>query len=123
VTEVRERRALNRAIPDTDVTGISDVVTVARAGVARAVSVDIDIVHTYIGDLRVELVAPSGARALLHNRTGGSTADLKRTFTSADTAELAALVSQPIQGEMTRFAALHEMGVRFIDFLEAVSSQ
>lgn len=34
--------------------------------------IGLSITHTYIGDLRVTLIAPNGARVLLHNRTGWS---------------------------------------------------
>ena len=44
-------------------------------------AVAVKIVHSYIGDLRVELIAPDGSAYLLHNRTGGSTDNLDRTYT------------------------------------------
>ena len=37
--------------------------------------------HTWIGDLIVTLVAPDGSTYLLHNRTGGSTDNIDRTYT------------------------------------------
>ena len=58
----------------------------------------IDITHTYIGDLRVELVAPSGRQAILHNRLGGGQDNLITTYDSTSTAALATLVGQEIQG-------------------------
>ncbi|MFF3868276.1 proprotein convertase P-domain-containing protein [Micromonospora sp. NPDC001898] len=73
---------------DTDVT-ISDNTTVSStiaiagcAGNASATStVAVDIVHTYIGDLVVSLVAPDGSVYALHNRTGGSTDNINQTYT------------------------------------------
>ena len=44
------------------------------------VRVTIDLTHTYIGDLVVDLVAPSGTRVLLHNRGGGSQSDIVGTY-------------------------------------------
>ena len=38
----------------------------------RSLGIGVDIKHTYIGDLRVELVGPTGERAMLHNMTGGN---------------------------------------------------
>ncbi|NBE84015.1 S8 family serine peptidase [Micromonospora sp. NEAU-HG-1] len=72
----------------TDVT-ISDNSTVNStiaitgcAGNASATStVAVDIVHTYIGDLVVSLVAPDGSVYALHNRTGGSTDNINQTYT------------------------------------------
>ncbi|GAA2974558.1 Xaa-Pro dipeptidyl-peptidase [Actinokineospora diospyrosa] len=52
--------------------------------------VDVDIEHTYQGDLVVTLVAPDGTPYVLHNRTGGSADNIVRTYTvnlSAEPAE------------------------------------
>jgi serine protease len=43
--------------------------------------VDVRIIHTYIGDLRVQLVAPDGSLYTLHNRTGGSTDNIIGFYT------------------------------------------
>jgi subtilisin-like proprotein convertase family protein len=43
--------------------------------------VDVDIRHTYIGDLRVDLVAPDGSVYLLQNRSGGSADNIVRSYT------------------------------------------
>ncbi|HJU39866.1 MAG TPA: proprotein convertase P-domain-containing protein [Tahibacter sp.] len=72
----------------TDVT-ISDNATVestiAVSGIAgnapAALQVAVDIKHTYIGDLKVDLVAPNGTVFTLWNRTGGSTDNIIQTFT------------------------------------------
>jgi PKD repeat protein len=73
----------------TDVT-IGDNTTVessiAVTGVAgnapAALRVGVNIVHTYIGDLKVDLIAPNGAvAATLHNRTGGSADNIVQTYT------------------------------------------
>jgi subtilisin-like proprotein convertase family protein len=44
--------------------------------------VSVNINHTYIGDLEVTLNAPSGQSVTLHNRTGGSTANINGTFST-----------------------------------------
>jgi PKD repeat protein len=44
-------------------------------------AVAVNIVHTYIGDLKVDLVAPDGSVYVLHNRSGGSADNINRTFT------------------------------------------
>ena len=68
------------AIPD-NAPAVSDTITVPRAGTATAVSVAVDITHTYIGDLKVELVAPDGTAQALHSHTGGPANDIDRTYT------------------------------------------
>ena len=44
-------------------------------------SVAVNIVHTYKGDLKVDLVAPDGSLYNLHNRTGGSADNIVGTYT------------------------------------------
>jgi carboxypeptidase D len=43
-------------------------------------SVTVDITHGYIGDLRVEVISPSGTPVALHNRTGGSSNDIHANY-------------------------------------------
>jgi len=44
-------------------------------------TVEVHIVHTYIGDLIVTLVAPDGSTYVLHNRSGGSANNINQTYT------------------------------------------
>jgi subtilisin family serine protease len=44
-------------------------------------TVEVHIVHTFIGDLVVDLVAPDGSVYNLHNRAGGGTDNINQTFT------------------------------------------
>jgi Proprotein convertase P-domain/Carboxypeptidase regulatory-like domain len=53
--------------------------------------VSVNIVHTYIQDLKVDLVAPDGTVYVLHNRTGGSADNIIRTYTVN-------LTSEPLNG-------------------------
>ncbi len=63
------------------------------------VAVDIDIKHTFIGDLVLTLVPPNGANpVVLHNRGGGATKDLRRTFDIANTPALAGYQNTSSQG-------------------------
>jgi subtilisin-like proprotein convertase family protein len=95
---VRRQRTPALAIPDDDAAGISDSVTLVEAGLARSIRVKVDISHPYAGDLRLELVSPTGDRALLQNRAGAGQRDLKATFASLDTPGLGALIGQPLRG-------------------------
>ncbi len=40
-----------------------------------------NIIHTYIGDLQVELIAPNGQVAVLHDNTGSGTDNINKTYT------------------------------------------
>ncbi|WP_318210572.1 MULTISPECIES: S8 family peptidase [unclassified Streptomyces] len=51
--------------------------------------VGVDVKHTYIGDLKVDLVAPDGTVYTVHNRAGGGTDNLVQTFTVNASAEVA----------------------------------
>ena len=44
-------------------------------------TVAVNIIHTYIGDLKVDLVAPDGSVYVLHNRSGGSADNINLTYT------------------------------------------
>ena len=47
------------------------------SGAINELRVSLSIDHTYRGDLRVVLYAPSGRQHVLHDRTGGSADDLE----------------------------------------------
>jgi extracellular elastinolytic metalloproteinase len=85
-------------IPDNDPIGVSSAATIEASGTIQSVKVALNITHTFIGDLRVELVSPSGQQAILHNRTGGSQHDLIATYDSASDTALANLIGQPAKG-------------------------
>ena len=51
-------------------------------------SISVNIVHTYKGDLKVDLVAPDGTLYNIHNRTGGSADNVVGTFTKNLTSEV-----------------------------------
>ena len=72
------------AIPDNNATGVTSTITVSgRSGNAPSnTQVAVNIVHTYSGDLIVELVAPDGTVYTLQNRTGGSADNVVKTFTT-----------------------------------------
>jgi serine protease len=48
---------------------------------ASSTQVAVNIVHTYKGDLKVDLVAPDGSVYVLHNRSGGSADNINSTYT------------------------------------------
>ncbi|MFJ3879051.1 S8 family peptidase [Streptomyces sp. NPDC090077] len=54
-----------------------------------ALKVGVNIAHTYIGDLKVDLVAPDGTVYTLHNRAGGSTDNINQTYTVNASSEVA----------------------------------
>ena len=83
-------------IPDNDRNGISSTLSVERAGRITALSVTVDVTHTWRGDLRVVL-EKDGQKITLHDRSGGGSDDLKKTF------DVPQLNGQELSGEF----ALH----------------
>ena len=68
------------AIPIPDRNTIRDSITVEQSGTATSVSVAVDITHTYIGDLVIDLIAPDGTTRTLHDSTGYETDDIDQTY-------------------------------------------
>jgi M6 family metalloprotease-like protein len=92
------KESVGTPIPDFPHTGIERGLTTASTGQTGSVEVSVDIAHTWIGDLRVSLLPPSGAEVVLHDRVGGSDQNLVRTFTTATTPALSALAGRPVAG-------------------------
>ncbi|MER5487296.1 M28 family metallopeptidase [Streptomyces sp. NPDC002812] len=78
-------------IPDSPAAAVNSPITVSGVtGNAPATTkVDVNIVHTYIGDLVVDLVAPDGTLYNLHNRTGGSADNIVKSVTVNASSEVA----------------------------------
>jgi len=72
-----------------DNTTVNSPITVSgRTGNGPAsASISVNIIHTYKGDLKVDLVAPDGTLYNIHNRTGGSADNVSGTFTKNLTSE------------------------------------
>jgi subtilisin-like proprotein convertase family protein len=79
------RCELSLSIPDANANGVRHTIHVTTPGNARRVRVEVEIDHTYRGDLVVWIEAPDGTRHTLTNREGGAEDD----FTYAGTIELA----------------------------------
>ncbi|RMB85345.1 M4 family metallopeptidase [Streptomyces shenzhenensis] len=69
-------------IPDAGAAVESPITVTGRTGNASATTqVYVKIIHTYRGDLTVDLVGPSGTVYSLLNRSGGSADNVDQTFT------------------------------------------
>jgi subtilisin-like proprotein convertase family protein len=92
---------LGLAIPDNNPTGVTSTTKIVMSGEISAVEVFVDITHTYIGDLIVRVTSPGGESCLLHNRTGGSTANLYGWYPlEIEPAEsLDRFIGDPMEGE------------------------
>src|SRR5690606_25445564 len=78
----------------------------AECTIARA-SVDVDIRHSFIGDLRVVLRSPSGTEVRLHDHGGGGRANLVTSFDwNARRGALQRLAGESARGRWTM--AVHD---------------
>ncbi|MFE9561402.1 S8 family serine peptidase [Streptomyces sp. NPDC006487] len=64
-------------------------VTGVTGNAPATLKVAVNIVHTYIGDLKVDLVAPDGTVYTVHNRTGGSADNINQVYTVNASSEVA----------------------------------
>ncbi|MGW2018357.1 M28 family metallopeptidase [Streptomyces sp. NPDC001927] len=82
--------AADVSIPDNGAAVTSTVnVTGITGNAPAALKVDVNIVHTYRGDLVVDLVAPDGSVYNLHNQSGGSADNLVQAYTVNASSEVA----------------------------------
>ncbi len=84
-------------IPDRDQT-VSSRIHFDDGRLIVDVRVSVDVRHTYIGDLVIELVSPQGGAVTLHNHEGGSTQNLRKTYSIATTPALRAFLGKPLRG-------------------------
>lgn len=85
-------------IPDFNLVGARSSIGITRPGAIVSLAIDVDIRHTYAGDLRVALVSPSGEVVALQSQVGGSADDVRRSYTPADTPALGGLLGQELAG-------------------------
>jgi subtilisin-like proprotein convertase family protein len=74
---------------------------VVEATILSAIQVSIDLEHTYIGDLVVKLIPPESIATqpvILHNRTGGRTMNLRRSYDAMVIPGLAAYAAKSPKG-------------------------
>ncbi|MEU7603057.1 S8 family serine peptidase [Streptomyces sp. NPDC040724] len=77
------------AIGDNTTVESPITVTGKTGNAPAALKVGVNIVHTYIGDLKVDLIAPDGSVYTVHNRAGGSTDNINQVFTVNASSEVA----------------------------------
>jgi subtilisin family serine protease len=87
----------NLDIPDSN-TPVFSKLDLTQPGVVSELRIGIDVTHSFIGDLRIELIAPDGTAVILHSQEGGSAKDIRRIYTVTDRPALAALLGKQVQG-------------------------
>jgi subtilisin-like proprotein convertase family protein len=92
------------SIPDNSAKGVTSIFNCRLPGQIVSAKLTVDIQHPHIGDLQLNLLAPSGKIIQLHNRTGGRQANLSQTYQSD---ALRAAIGQESEGNW---------GLQVIDF-------
>ncbi|MFB6614889.1 S8 family peptidase [Streptomyces sp. NPDC085524] len=74
-----------------DNTTVESPITVSgvTGNAPATLKVGVNIVHTYIGDLKVDLIAPDGTVYTVHNRAGGSADNINQVYTVNASSEVA----------------------------------
>jgi len=97
-TAIYVEENLGIIIPDNVANGLERSLNVSENGQLQEIEIEVDITHTYIGDLRIALVAPNGTKVALHDRTGGSADNIIKTYTMTNTSILQTLQGEEING-------------------------
>ncbi len=101
-------------IPDNNLAGVSDVITITEEGNLNDLTIDINIEHASIGHLTVVLTNPQGTSVTLHNRTGAISDDIignwDENLTVDGPGSLDDFVGQSVQGDWTLTVADHQFG-------------
>lgn len=95
-------RTFDAPIPDLQT--VSFTLDVADNTPVEALTVAVDLKHTYIGDLIITLQPPTntgGSPVVLHNRIGGPTKNLKKTYDAVTTPTLATFAGKSCKGTWT----------------------
>lgn len=77
------------AIPDQSTVESPITVSGVSGNAPATLQVGVNITHTYIGDLVVDLLAPDGSVYNVHNRSGGSADNIASTYTVNASSEVA----------------------------------
>jgi subtilisin-like proprotein convertase family protein len=84
-------------IPDAGA-AITSGIDIRQGGLIQELRVQVNIAHTFIGDLRVDLLAPDGTAVALHNHSGGSADNLIETYSVQNKPALRGLLGKPVGG-------------------------
>ncbi len=96
---VRKSSTPELPIPDNDSAGVRNTIRIDEAGSLASIKVNVDISHTFIGDLRLTLIAASGKQIVLHGRNGGSADNIRGSYDAASTPGLSGLAGESIKGD------------------------
>ncbi len=92
-------RNFNQMLPDLQT--VSVTLEIGETTPIKYLSVIVEILHSYIGDLIISLISPPELeldKIILHNRSGGATRNLKQKFDAMTTPALADFQGKMVKG-------------------------
>ncbi len=92
-------------IPDNDPVGVKDSITVPNSRTISDIAVEVDITHTWSGDLVVELTGPNGSSVKLQERVGRDKDNIQTVFSVDDVSELNQFLGGDARGDWTLLVA------------------
>ncbi|MFT6270212.1 MAG: subtilisin-like proprotein convertase family protein [Alphaproteobacteria bacterium] len=98
-TTISEQNSPNISIPDNSALGVSDTIRIGASGRIKSIKIGVDIEHTYIGDLLVNLIPPHGNEITLHKRLGGGNNNLVQSYDMLSLSELTHLKGKSVNGD------------------------
>jgi subtilisin-like proprotein convertase family protein len=104
---LRKEAAPGLLVPDEDTSGIESGIQVGESGKIVNLDVSVKITHTWIGDLKVILSAPSGDEVILHDLKGHSRQGIEKVYSTKLDERLQVLIGKDIQGEWRLKVADH----------------
>lgn len=64
-------RTVDRSIPNNNISGVSDSITLAQNITIESLQIQVNITHDYTGELAIELTSPSGTTSVLFSMFNG----------------------------------------------------
>ncbi len=96
--QLQQRSDTPVSIPDSSPRGTVAMFQVESTGLVQDIQVSVEIEHSFLGDLTVSLIAPTGRTILLQGRTLGRRSLLQTTYSLQTTPQLRQLYNQSAQG-------------------------
>lgn len=96
--QIQQQNVTPVAIPDYNPIGITSAIQITEAATVRDLQVRVAIDHSFLGDLEVSLIAPTGQLVLLQSRVLGRKTELRTTYTLQTTPTLKRMVNLTTQG-------------------------
>jgi len=112
--KVNAARAIKSALPEAEITIDQEVqagleipdagspifskIEIFENGAINDIRIALDLTHTYMGDLRIDVTAPDGTAVTLHDHKGISTDNIHMVYTVSELPALRAFVGKSIQG-------------------------